>query len=447
MINFVTELVDKGFVEVTPMQFYRDIFPRGLLDTAGAYTKGKYVGIAIKQVVGADGKKQGHRHIITDDLNKLEMLLACDNFVYLSPIGYFGHKRLTDNAAIMTAFAIEIDDIRRVDGVAVGLNDMLYQMDNDILPRPNYMVASGNGLHLYYIFDDPLILYDNVKRSLVKFKDAFTKVLWNRYITDLWEEEKIQYESAFQAFRLAGGTAKNGERTRVFKVHDTPISVDELNRFVPDEAQIEVKYKSRMTIDEAKVNYPEWYQRRIVDGKDKGSWTCKRDLYDWWLRRIRTEAVVGHRYYCIMCLAIYAIKSGIDYDELEADALSLVDRYNAMSQSDPFTVDDVMAALQIYQDKGYVTYPRDVIAYRSGIKIDKNVRHYRKQDIHLFLARNRKQALKAVGEMRPEGRPSKENIVKQWRQSHPDGRKIDCHRATGISRVTIDKWWDSALEG
>ena len=27
---------------------------------------------------------------------------------------------------------------------------------------------------------------------------------------------------------------------------------------------------------------------------------------------------------------------------------------------------------------------------------------------------------------------------------HPDGKKIDCERETGMSRPTILKWWDSA---
>ena len=42
----------------------------------------------------------------------------------------------------------------------------------------------------------------------------------------------------------------------------------------------------------------------------------------------------------------------------------------------------------------------------------------------------------------PEGRPAKTDIVQQWRLEHPDGRKADCHRDTGIDPKTIRKWWD-----
>ena len=39
---------------------------------------------------------------------------------------------------------------------------------------------------------------------------------------------------------------------------------------------------------------------------------------------------------------------------------------------------------------------------------------------------------------------TKKLTVFRWRQRHPEGRKIECHRDTGFSRMTIDKWWDEA---
>ena len=41
-----------------------------------------------------------------------------------------------------------------------------------------------------------------------------------------------------------------------------------------------------------------------------------------------------------------------------------------------------------------------------------------------------------------DGRPDKAKIVKDWRNAHPDGKKIECERETGLSRHTILKWWD-----
>ena len=40
------------------------------------------------------------------------------------------------------------------------------------------------------------------------------------------------------------------------------------------------------------------------------------------------------------------------------------------------------------------------------------------------------------------GRKSKKDVVKTWRLTHPDGRKIDCQRETGLSRPTVLKHWE-----
>ena len=40
-----------------------------------------------------------------------------------------------------------------------------------------------------------------------------------------------------------------------------------------------------------------------------------------------------------------------------------------------------------------------------------------------------------------DGRPTKKDIVEQWQAVHPEGRKIDCERETGLSRHTVLKWW------
>ena len=45
---------------------------------------------------------------------------------------------------------------------------------------------------------------------------------------------------------------------------------------------------------------------------------------------------------------------------------------------------------------------------------------------------------------RPEGRPPKREVVQEWRARHPDGRKIDCEKDTGLSRHTVLRWWDEA---
>ncbi len=93
--------------------------------------------------------------------------------------------------------------------------------------------------------------------------------------------------------------------------------LDDLLEYIPssngERQKLEgILRKSTMSLAEAKAKYPDWYERRIVKGERRGRWTVKRDLYDWWLRRIRDEIRVGHRYHGIMTLAVYAKKCGIE---------------------------------------------------------------------------------------------------------------------------------------
>lgn len=46
------------------------------------------------------------------------------------------------------------------------------------------------------------------------------------------------------------------------------------------------------------------------------------------------------------------------------------------------------------------------------------------------------------GNGRPKGSGTAQARVYEWRQQHPEGRKADCHRETGLDPKTIRKWWD-----
>lgn len=445
--------------EILPREFYRSIFPAGELDKKNAFTKGKFTGIACeftgttKKIIknGKEREKEiVKRYSITDDLDVIDELLESENFVIISPISYVGKARSTENAARMYAFAIEIDNLRvRDNDVPVGFNDLIHHFGIDLLPTPNYIVASGSGLHLYYVFEMPLILYDNVKKSLIRFKKAITPLFWNRYVTFDYEEEKIQYESPFQGFRMVGGITKQGDRTRVFEVSNHPTTVEALNEFVSaDEDKIIPAYENEITLDKAKEKYPEWYKKRILNKQPKGSWTCKRDLYDWWKRKIWGVSV-GHRYNCLFLLSCYAIKCGISQEELESDMYEYLQPYDDMSidEKNRFTEKDIADALQAYEDKGLVTYPINSIEKRSGFTIEKNKRNYRKQSVHLERARAVQSIDYPDGEWRnqngrPKGSGTAEEKVRNWKQNNPTGRKVDCIRETGLSKPTVYKWWD-----
>lgn len=452
MVRWVTELSEL-YREITPKKFYRRIFLDGELDRKNEFNKGKYVGIACEftNQKKANGKELVKRYTITDELDTIDELLESENFIIISPISYVGKTRCTKNAVMMYAFAIEIDNLKMRGDIPVGFNDLIHHFSIELLPTPNYIVASGSGLHLYYIFEKPLMLYDNVKKSLMNYKRDITPVFWNQYVTTDYTKERIQYESVFQGFRMVGGVTKSGERTRVFEVSNHPVTIEYMNQFVMnDENKIECAYMSDLTLQQAKEKYPDWYEKRILQNKPRGIWTCKRDLYDWWKQRIY-DAKVGHRYNCLFLLSIYAIKCGIEREELERDIYGYLEPYDEMSTDElnRFTLKDIADALQAFDDKGLVTYPINSITKKSGFDIPKNKRNGRKQSLHLRLARANRDILCEErgkkdwreGNGRPKGSGTEEHKVRDWQSSHPNGKKSECIRETGLSKPTVYKWW------
>lgn len=453
-MNIVAQELARQFEEVPAMEFYRDIFPDGELDEVDKLTPGRYTGIAVEITnEKRNSKRVIRRYTVTDDLDMIDQLQYSENFCILAPISYAGKSRVSRNARFMYALVVELDNlIINKKKEQIGLKSLIKQWSDQVhwIPRPTYLVASGTGVHLYYLFKNPVSLFPNVVKSMEKYKRELTKMVWNRHVTVSYTDENIQQESIFQAFRMVGTVTKLGDRVQAFRTGER-VTVSYMNNFVTKleyrhDCGMEEVYKSRLTKAEAKEKYPDWYENRIVCGKPKGHWICKRELYDWWKRRIREEARVGHRYYCLMMLAIYAVKCDIDRQEIEDDCLELMEEFEKLTdrEDNHFTEKDVLDALQSFEDKGLITYPVNSIANRSGLEIPKNKRNYRKQTVHLRIARATLAIMNDEQGKAVQGRHSREKIVREWRELHPNGRKADCIRETGLAKHTVYKWWKTA---
>ena len=437
----ISVALSASFDEVHYIDFYRDLFPVGSFEQKGIYESGKYNGIA---VAISPGQKQAKRFTVTDDLNVIADMAQTDDFCLMSPISYAGKSRKSENARFMYALVIDLDGIETLSQWQFFMQQIErgHEMLSFVwgLPKPTYLVASGNGVHIYYVFENPIPLFRNIVEQLEVLKKRLTWQAWTQGASSL--HDNVQYESLFQGFRVVGTITKNGTRCRAFKVGDK-VDIAYLNRFVPEEHRVQsLVYKSDLSLAEAREKYPEWYQRRVVEGRPKKTWTCKKALYDWWIRILSAGAEQGHRYWCIMTLATYAKKCGVPRDVLESDAYSLIPLMN--TKGDEFTEDDVLHALEAYEDS-YITYPIKTIVNRTGIPIERNKRNGRKQWVHL-------QGARAIQEINDRangtnwragnGRPSAQKQVAEWRERHPEGTKSQCKTETGLSYPTIRKWWD-----
>ena len=478
-MNVLAAELAKYYEDIDPYDFYREIFGDGDLDEEDCFTKGKYNAIALEITKTKRKDKNGkektvvYRHTVTNDLDMVDQLQHSKHFCVMAPISYVGKSRHSKNARIMYALGVELDNLRvKKDGQQIGLENLIdrYSEKCHFIPKPTFVVASGNGVHLYYQFEKPVVLFPNTIKSLKRYKEELTKMIWHKDVTTDYTDDKIQQESIFQGFRMPGTLTRAGDKAVAFRVGDR-VSIDYMNSFMYSRLKgtcdIEGTYKSELLLKDAKEKYPEWYEKVIVNNdRSIKEWALSRNVYDWWLRAIKEGAADGHRYYCLKMLAIYAIKCGnydkkknpypVTQEEFEEDAWSLLDDFNARGKraDNPFTEYDVLCALQVYEDRGMITYPRNSIAYKAGIPIEPSVPRRPKgkrlkQADHLEEASaiqniRMKRAGKdwREGNGRPAGSGTAQAKVQQYREKHPEANVTEVARALGISRPTVYKWWN-----
>lgn len=434
---------DNEYEEVDPLDFYREIFPVGSFQEQGNTERKSGNGMLVYK-----NEHGQHWHkLIFDDLAEIPNWYGIED-VYIRSASFIGKNTKNENASMIYALVFDLD------GQGITELQMVTQFmrKGTNIPKATFVVLSGHGLHLYYVLETPIRATMNNIRKLNKLKEGMTKLIWNRYTSNI---DKIQFQYCLQGFRMVGSASKMGKRypVRAYRFSDEHYTIEELVSWIPklkewDEYRIDITERDTVPKETAKKLWPEWYEYRI-NQRQSNKWHIKRDLYDWWKNKIVEGATYGHRYFCIMCLAIFAIKCDISEEELKRDALELVPILDRLSNDkDPksrFTEDDVLSALHGYREN-FKTWGRDKLALVSAIPMAPNKRNYRTRAEHLVLARGIKDIKKKMGEVvegRPKGSGTKKEIIVQWKLEHPKGRKADCHRDTGIDPKTIRKWWDN----
>lgn len=441
-----SEIYEKGGKPVCAIDFYDDIFGEDLEEQRlpEDYRSGEYGGIAV-ELIPHGAKKQGKRATVTKgNMELYDLIDRSENFCMMSPISYAGKNRSNENARYLYALTIEIDNIQPKSGI----KELFYSWNRNVfpLPKPTYIVCSGNGLHLYFVFERPIPLFRNIFEQLSEVKKHFTPLFWNKYVTTTHEKSQIQWESLNQPFRCVGTRGKRKCYALAFQTGEK-VTIEYLNQFLPEELKMNAVYKSSLSLEQAKELYPEWYQKRIVEKeKGKGHWNRHQPIYYNWIEKIKSGAVVGKRYNCMENLCSLAVQCQIEPEQVEKDCREIAVIFEEMTEDEDnhFTEYDVLCALRTYHIPTEKAYRRKIeyISQKTGIELKANKRNGRKQTVHLERAR----AVQMIDYpnrewINKEGRPTVEQIVRVWRESHPEGKPKDCIADTGLSKNTVYKWW------
>ncbi len=480
-INWLQE----NYPELSPCDFYRTMFPKNAFQEQGE-SNGDFKSNGII-MFRRKGEKEGtmHTSIIFDEHSEIDDCVNCDGFfkdcefAIISGCSYVGKRKLNSNARKCYAIIIDIDEVDRL-----RLSMLLSMSEEGIVPKPTAVVVSGNGVHLYYILHSPIDTTAKNYEALSDLKQLLSRILWNSN-TSL--DPNPQYQGITQGYRVVGTKTK---RTHIAKAFQTgsKIYVEELieavynlekmpyskpkkkssagsknppifasrteeyrkNPLMLDKLYdtLAESYDKRITLEEAKVKYPEWYKRRIVDKEPPKSIAFGKGLYNWWLSLISLpeNVHIGHRWNCMYCLAAFAQKCEIPESQFRSDLAALFPIYQSLStkKETEFTVNDVKSVIKAFQNTDLTKMTAKRISALSGIKFGKkkHIKPKKKQKDHLRECREIRDAKYEDGKHWYDngGRPSKENIVREYIKNHPDSNVSQIAKDCGVSRPTVYKY-------
>lgn len=443
------EFLDKGDLlqsvfgtPVSAKDFYRDVFPEDLIEDFENMEQHRPNGIA-SAIHSQKQRNRSYNRIIFNDLSTIEDLKD-EQFVIVAPIGYSGRTRHAKNAYCMFGITIDLDYVS-----IKNLKNLMVQLQNDIVPFPSYIVNSGTGLHLYYLFENPIPLPGGREiGEASRLKKGLINVVWNGYTSD---ESRKQYQSVLQGYRMIGTQTKLGEEYRVTAYKGAgKITMRELNRYVDEKYQASYDDVEHTTLVEAKELWPEWYERRVVRKEPVGVYTLndreqkrRRAWYEAWKAKIKKGAYVGNRHNCCAVLFSYAYKAEIDLEEAIRDAEGLMDFFNALG-TEKFTRQDMLDATRYYA-RQYIKLGREGIMDKTGIDIGVTKRKAKPDTRQVSLQKAR--AIQNIDD--PEGnwrnkngRPSKRDEVIEYINQHPEMNPTQIAKALGCSRPTVYKYME-----
>lgn len=206
-------LFEHRATEVSPVEVYYDIFKlddNDTIQTSNAerdnYNFKTNPICLIKEDTGA----VQHYIMFKNQFDDLLLKAQQSDFAVMNALTYYGKRNKFDYANKMYAMIIDIDLVD-----FDGLDHYLRIATQDkfrTYPLADYLVLIGGGIHLYFVFEEPISLYPNTKILMRSLKKELTEMLWNRRIS---QKKKVEIQPLNQPFRILGGKTKVGNESHV----------------------------------------------------------------------------------------------------------------------------------------------------------------------------------------------------------------------------------------
>lgn len=469
--DYKNEILSGWFDEVNPYTFYETLF-----SDKDIYTDTCIVSYGSNEKMPL--VKTNPIEKTTKTLTIEEMITSSVEYgnVYVAPASFFRNCNITKCLKSLYAIVVDFDGDKK--GVSVDLLKWLLERINeneDDLPSPTFVTNSGKGLHLFWVFEKPVPMFNENKRVMSELYKAIHQKLADY-------NAKPQKHHFAQAYRVVGSRTKLNKTTTAFRTGEVLPAETLLRDFGIEKTLIwnEGKKKEKMEPSESMLKLADniektlgvvcekrddwdYVHRYISENKKAFSETFKlnqskrfrkNDGTGWgtplWYAtmkdRIIKDTPEGNRYTSLMALTVIGYKCNIPFENVKKDIDEIIIKWQMRPKSFEVRFHDE------YRDRIDNMYSEKFKKVRKvqleewlGFKMTSSSRRNgRPQKQHLKLARFARDMNyeDSNGWINKNGAPSKKDIVQQWKSEHPEGKKADCIRDTKLNKRTVYKWWD-----
>lgn len=337
--------------------------------------------------------------------------------VLMTGTTFFNEWMSKKSAKDIHAFIVDLDNV--YSGTLQNMfNDGWRGIKNEPYAMPTYIVNSGCGLHLYYVFEKPVSAYHSALHSI----DLIYRALAKQQSKRIYVIEQVQWFG--QDFRMAGGLNKYKLENTVYRV-GKKWTIEKLGEAVGEKF---VPFQRFKTLETPTV--------KKKPSKERKGFKTSPKFYEYTLEHIKQETYEYFRYTSMCALTVIGWKCGIPRDTIHDDLVGLVRFYNVEADR-KVKMKEIDKALKMYNPKAMRT-PRSVLESWLGWKFNPPKRNKRKQADHLKRARSVQSVDYPNGEWR--GNASKQELVQDYIKNHPNESVTEVARALNVDRKTVYKY-------
>ena len=341
------------------------------------------------------------------------------------PASYF---RWAKQETLSDFYAIVID----LDGVSAADLYCLLKAEVKSL-MPTYIVNSGGGVHLVYVFEKPIVAY--------KFRHQTIKQMIHA-VCEVFRKKRYGYKidpmsaSLVHPYRVIGSKTKLGKTCVAFRVGQK-WSVNKMLKKLGIQTDVFKDKATRQKIAQEK--------KAASDGEKKEkkvSMPCgHKNFYNFFVLQM-TNVEEGHRYLALFALAVVAYKCRVKREEVEDLISALIDVYNQREHTDTVKEYELKKAMYGYSIK-YVGVKAEQLEKWTGLTFPRNSVKRRPKGQRL----KRNEHLKVARDIRnTKLTETKEILMRRCLQANPSATLVELMDELGWSKPTVIKYRRKILQ-